>query len=748
MKYKDFKTLARLGKFTSPFSMAYDGDENVNRLSDLTMQARIKAAGHNGEEDLSKEDEDVFRQMINDYRDALQKHEAELQKDGADKHKLELSLLDYTLFELNQLEKGQCTLGTDQQTPASRLVEQISEAIVNPDSKEELQEMENLQNSEGIPLFQFADTAIKWEKAEADIRSLESVPEKEAELKAARKRLSQAKFKTEVDSLAMHQRLGLPAQKQNLPKMFDDRGIYKEDSDLRKTFGQIREDLRRYKAQQNAQATATAAPQNAQTTAAPQNEPAEKPYEPVFQRSSKSAKETEILNQIDAITEKQKTIGQIADGAEKHRQMATMALATMPEGTGLYRQDLKVRQQRVEKQFDQMVKNGQKYIQSGKENPELNELLYCMKVVFRKNSDVNMNDPESARKAYSNLQKAAEKFEKKNSGFNPFRSREDKNLLDIAADMKSLAQAGKASITMLSEQDRQAMNDYDNYREALRSFNTLKIKPDSAGQKPATIGEITRGYKKLADAGRKMSKYVINDKNLRSMMDTFNDQQYQAFSQQTKGLDPQKSFSGATEAYDPQVQNLRKEYQKVFEQESRNYDAKMQEQENIREGLKNCKTEKEKEDYILAGWTKLANGELTKNQEAGYDRALADYLNPLDGNQKQDRALAESRIKGLEKIREDHARNSIRLSDDLFDEKGGVRKNVKPGETMTQDSAKMKVLPTIREKLGPAIAKSEETYRKQAAEEAKQRAANRQQNSTRRYSRTEMKPSKADSFTI
>lgn len=67
---------------------------------------------------------------------------------------------------------------------------------------------------------------------------------------------------------------------------------------------------------------------------------------------------------------------------------------------------------------------------------------------------------------------------------------------------------------------------------------------------------------------------------------------------------------------------------------------------------------------------------------------------------------------------------------------------------MTQDSAKMKVLPTIREKLGPAIAKSEETYRKQAAEEAKQRAANRQQNSTRRYSRTEMKPSKADSFTI
>ena len=48
--------------------MVYFGDKNVDRLSDLALQARIKTAGHNGEEDLSKEDEDVFRQMINEGR--------------------------------------------------------------------------------------------------------------------------------------------------------------------------------------------------------------------------------------------------------------------------------------------------------------------------------------------------------------------------------------------------------------------------------------------------------------------------------------------------------------------------------------------------------------------------------------------------------------------------------------------------------------------------------------------------------
>ena len=444
----------------------------------------------------------------------------------------------------------------------------------------------------------------------------------------------------------------------------------------------------------------------------------------------------QIQQFVNFYDNKQRTAVNIYQTAEIDRRNAVMALQAMPKTVNSGIQDVRARQGTFYSKM-QDLRLGQNY------NAAKSPAYYSMEQALTKVIELNeKSSPAEIKKAYKDLQDTTSDYMKEYGGFgSSFRSQGTKMNLNTAKELNSLAGTALSSYNIRAGQDAQVSEAYDKFRGSLEKFASLKIQPDGK-EKPASIAEIGQAYSQLANDGKKLAAFTINDPNTGFMVNSFNDAKFNYFAEGLRGIPVKLPLAYApalvqmqrnSVIYGLQQQNAAKPEQMNNDNTkvpSLKEDPKAIPQDPQYDSLTN---EAQRKNYFVAGWAFIAAGGMSEEQKAKHDKLFKSYMNPVKPDGTPDTELAESRRQGIEEARKEALKDSVRLRDDMFE--GNKMFEKSSGKVYSENTEKKALADIMGEKL-KAIDK--EASRSREVTNARQKKAEQNR----------LSPQKVDSFSM
>ena len=685
MNRKEFKQFTQsIGKMLNHFAFAYQNKlaESLDEYERDNIQISIKRDDNlyfDADDNITEAGKEALKRTINRYRLIVKERMEQLENDGIDKHRLEAAFLKNVSYNLDRMEAGKYTVGTENQTEANQILNGLPSILKEIEGEDDLEEMEKLQES--VPLDKAVEAAYESQRAADQLR------EAGQENPEALESLKQASRAADENALNIFVELEQKSDTKEMKSLFDAKDeLTKEDGFLKKTLSPTIKKMRtKLHPEREAAAESTQG----------KREPSPQEMQDRYHYS-----EAEISERIEKLKKEKSSAEDLGRMVENDRRMVGMTLQAIPDGPRTAWNDIKLRQESFQKRLNELEKFRKDYKE---DSQAFTRMENALKGVLELNEK---STPDEIRNAYKELDKAAEGYQNEHGGMKRiFHRSAGKKCLGIADELRSMVKNASLSYNMARHLDHQMEEPYKNYYQAMQDFSGLKIMTDK--EPTSKVHDLGMNYLKLAQAGDKLSPHLSMLPGMTSMVNTFNADKYKHVFERTAKLGDNVRIGELPGQYDTSISQWsevlakQKEANKAYEQNIRNQYASLGD-----EGLRR--------DFFTAAWTAEADKSLTIDQQKAYAKLFQEYMNPMKEDGKTpDQELAQSRRKGIEELQNNYSKDQVSLKADFMEE-AGLESKAEPAKEGTAQQKE----DTAAQKEGTAQQKDNRIFTSQKANKA------------------------------